>query len=125
MNEIGTRTTDPGMVADPGPRAGVSGPGEDARAAELPGLRALEERIAQAMRLIQGLKDENRRLLDERAALTARIGVLDSEERRNRIRELETRIGALEREKGDLLHEKRAVSRRIEEILEKLKFLES
>jgi FtsZ-binding cell division protein ZapB len=83
-------------------------------------LEALEEKIRRTVELVAGLRDERRRLAEANARLEARSGGA-----KGHADDPATRIAHLEKERAQWLVEKRAFTRRVEDILAKLEFLES
>lgn len=87
-------------------------------------LAALEERVRKVTALVGRLRDENRTLEAERDELRAKMRALEAALGKNAAQDLKPRMKALEAERTSLLDERRALARRIEEMLAKLAVLE-
>ena len=87
-------------------------------------LSALEERVRQAAELLGRLREENRALAAERDGLRAKVRALEAAAGKHAAVDWKTRVKALEDERAALLDERRALARRLEEMLAKLAVLE-
>jgi chromosome segregation ATPase len=87
-------------------------------------LAALEERIRKVTDLVGRLREENRSLEVEREELRAKMRALEAALGKHAAQDLKPRMKALEAERTTLLDERRALARRVEEMLAKLAVLE-
>ena len=101
------------------------------------GFDALEEKVLKAVALIERLKEERASLIEARAELEARLAkqaapidraagadpAFDGND--EAVQELGERVAELEREKAVWIRDKRDLTRRVEEIVVKLEFLEA
>ncbi len=85
-------------------------------------LDQLEEKIRAATGLLARLKEEKRLLEAENAALKERVRKMEPAAAKQD--DLKPRLKALEEERSSLLDERRAVARRVEEMLAKLDVLQ-
>ena len=85
-------------------------------------LDQLEEKIRTTVGLVARLREEKRRLEAEGKELRERVRSLESAGPRH-ADDLKPRLKALEEERSTLLDERRAVARRVEEMLTKLDIL--
>jgi FtsZ-binding cell division protein ZapB len=84
-------------------------------------LGALEEKIGRAVAEINALRAERKRLEETNRSLAARLSEVDS----GQSEEMKSRLRELEKERSEWLTEKRRLTRRVEDVLAKLEFLES
>jgi chromosome segregation ATPase len=101
------------------------------------GFDALEEKVLKAVALIERLKAERASLIVARAELEARLARQSASNDRaagagsdfdgndETVHELRDRVAELEREKALWIRDKRDLTRRVEEIVVKLEFLEA
>jgi chromosome segregation ATPase len=87
-------------------------------------LSALEERIRKVTDLVDRLRVENRSLAGEREELRAKVRALEAAAGKQAAADWKTRLKSLEEERATLLEERRALARRLEEMLAKLAVLE-
>jgi chromosome segregation ATPase len=87
-------------------------------------LSALEERVQQIVSLLERMRDENRALTGERDDLRAKVRALEAAAGKHAAADYKTRLKSLEDERATLLEERRALARRVEEMLAKLSVLE-
>jgi len=80
-------------------------------------LDQLERKIQAAAKLLDRLRDENRELKD-------RVRTLENTAGKEKSSDWKPRLHALEQERASLLDERRAMARRVEEMLVKLSVLE-
>jgi predicted nucleic acid-binding Zn-ribbon protein len=85
-------------------------------------LDQLEEKIRAATALLSRLREEKRQLETENKALRDRVRAIESAAGKH-ADDLKPRLKALEEERSTLLDERRAVARRVEEMLTKLDVL--
>lgn len=85
-------------------------------------LDQLEEKIRAASALLSRLREEKRQLETENKALRDRVRAIESAVGKH-ADDLKPRLKALEEERSTLLDERRAVARRVEEMLTKLDVL--
>lgn len=85
-------------------------------------LDQLEEKIRAATGLLVRLREEKRRLETENKELRDRVRTIESTAGKH-ADDLKPRLKALEEERSTLLDERRAVARRVEEMLAKLDVL--
>jgi hypothetical protein len=93
-------------------------------AAEADGFDILEEKVLRAVALIQRLKAEHASLIEARAGREAPPGAGSSVPDES-MRDLAGRLAELEKEKAQWVREKRDLTRRVEDIVAKLEFLEA
>jgi predicted nucleic acid-binding Zn-ribbon protein len=86
-------------------------------------LDQLEERIRAAVGLMARLRDEKKRLETENKELREKIRALEPAAAKH-ADDLKPRLKALEEERSTLLDERRAVARRVQEMLTKLDLLQ-
>ena len=86
-------------------------------------LDELEERIRAAVTLLAQLREEKRHLELENGELKNRVRALETTAGKQ-AEDMKPRLRALEEERTTLLDERRAVARRVEEMLAKLAVLE-
>lgn len=101
------------------------------------GFEALEEKVRRAVALIERLRAERASLVEARAELEARLVRQAASNDRaagadpafngndEAVQELGERVAELEREKALWIRDKRDLTRRVEEIVVKLEFLEA
>ncbi|HLQ67360.1 MAG TPA: hypothetical protein VK123_09050 [Candidatus Limnocylindrales bacterium] len=87
-------------------------------------LSGLEERVRKVTDLVDRLKAENRLIAGERDELRAKMRALEAAAGKQAAADWKTRTKALEEERATLLEERRALARRLEEMLAKLAVLE-
>jgi predicted nucleic acid-binding Zn-ribbon protein len=87
-------------------------------------LSALEDRVRQVVETLDRMREENRALAGERDDLRARVRALEAAAGKHNTAEYKTRLKSLEDERATLLDERRALARRLEEMLAKLAILE-
>lgn len=87
-------------------------------------LSALEERVRQVVETLDRIRAENRALAGERDDLRAKVRALEAAAGKHNAAEYKTRLKSLEDERATLLDERRALARRVEEMLAKLAILE-
>lgn len=87
-------------------------------------ITALEERVRQIVDLLDRLREENRALAGEGETLRAKVRALEAAAGKHNAAEIKTRLKSLEDERATLLDERRALVRRVEEMLAKLAILE-
>ncbi len=85
-------------------------------------LDQLEEKIRAATALLSRLREEKKQLEAENKALRDRVRSIESAAGKH-ADDLKPRLKALEEERSTLLDERRAVARRVEEMLTKLDVL--
>jgi len=86
-------------------------------------LDQLEEKIRNTVGLIAKLREEKRRLETENKELRERMRTMEPAAAKH-ADDLKPRLKALEEERSSLLDERRAVARRVEEMLTKLDLLQ-
>ena len=86
-------------------------------------LDELEERIRAAVSLLAQLREEKKKLESENGELKNRVRALEAAAGKQ-AEDVKPRLKALEEERTTLLDERRAVARRVEEMLAKLAVLE-
>lgn len=86
-------------------------------------LDQLEERIRAAVGLMARLRDEKKRLEAENKELREKMRTLEPAAAKH-ADDLKPRLKALEEERSTLLDERRAVARRVQEMLTKLDLLQ-
>jgi len=87
-------------------------------------LSALEERVHEIVSLLERMREENRALTGERDDLRAKVRALEAAAGKHAAADTKTRLKSLEDERATLLEERRALARRVEEMLAKLSVLE-
>ena len=86
-------------------------------------LDQLEEKIRNTVGLVARLREEKRRLETENKELRERMRTMEPAAAKH-ADDLKPRLKALEEERSSLLDERRAVARRVEEMLTKLDLLQ-
>ena len=86
-------------------------------------LDQLEEKIRTTVGMIARLREEKRRLETENKELRERMRTMEPAAAKH-ADDLKPRLKALEEERSSLLDERRAVARRVEEMLSKLDLLQ-
>jgi predicted nucleic acid-binding Zn-ribbon protein len=87
-------------------------------------LDQLERKIQTAAKVLERLRDEKRTLSLENKELKDRVRTLENSVGKEKSSEWKPRLQALEQERTSLLDERRALARRVEEMLVKLSVLE-
>lgn len=87
-------------------------------------LDQLERKIQAAAKLLDRLREEKRGLERENRELKERVKTLENTVGKEKTSDWKPRIHALEQERTTLLDERRAMARRVEEMLVKLSVLE-
>ena len=87
-------------------------------------LDQLERKIQAAAKLLGHLREEKRSLERENRELKERVRVLENSVGKEKSSDWKPRLVALEQERTSLLDERRAMARRVEEMLVKLSVLE-
>ncbi len=87
-------------------------------------LDQLERKIQTAAKLLDGLREARRELEQENRELRERVRALENSVGKEKVSDLKPRLHALEQERTSLLDERRAMTRRVEEMLVKLSVLE-
>ena len=87
-------------------------------------LDQLERKIQAAAKLLDRLREEKRALEQDNRELKERVRVLENSVGKERSSDIKPRLQALELERTSLLDERRAITRRVEEMLVKLSILE-
>lgn len=87
-------------------------------------LSALEDRVRQVVDVLERLRAENRALAGERDDLRAKVRALEAAAGKHTAADYKTRLKSLEEDRATLLEERRALARRVEEMLAKLAVLE-
>ena len=87
-------------------------------------LDQLERKIQAAAKLLGHLREEKRALERENRELKERVRVLENSVGKEKSSDWKPRLVALEQERTSLLDERRAMARRVEEMLVKLSVLE-
>ncbi|TMQ57938.1 MAG: hypothetical protein E6K76_09310 [Candidatus Eisenbacteria bacterium] len=87
-------------------------------------LDQLERKIQAAAKLLDRLREEKRALERDNRELKERVRVLENSVGKERSSDLKPKLHALELERTSLLDERRAIARRVEEMLVKLSILE-
>jgi len=87
-------------------------------------LDQLERKIQTAAKVLERLRDEKRTLSLENKELKDRVRTLENSVGKEKSSEWKPRLQALEQERTSLLDERRAIARRVEEMLVKLSVLE-
>ena len=87
-------------------------------------LDQLERKIQTAAKVLDRLREEKRDLERENRELKDRVRALENSVGKDKSAEWKPRLHALEQERTSLLDERRAIARRVEEMLVKLSVLE-
>ena len=87
-------------------------------------LDQLERKIQTAAKLLDRLREAKRELEQENRELRERVRALENSVGKEKSSDLKPRLHALEQERTSLLDERRAMARRVEEMLVKLSVLE-
>ncbi len=87
-------------------------------------LDQLERKIQAAAKLLNHLREEKRDLERENRELKERVRTLENAAGKEKSPDWKPRVHALEQERASLLDERRAMARRVEEMLVKLSVLE-
>jgi len=87
-------------------------------------LDQLERKIQAASKLLDRFREEKRDLERQNRELKDRVRVLENSVGKEKSSDWKPRLQALEQEKTSLLDERRAMARRVEEMLVKLSVLE-
>jgi predicted nucleic acid-binding Zn-ribbon protein len=87
-------------------------------------LDQLERKIQTAAKLLDRLREAKRELEQENRELRERVRALENSVGKEKSSDLKPRLHALEQERTSLLDERRAMARRVEEMLAKLSVLE-
>ena len=87
-------------------------------------LDQLERKIQAAAKLLDHLRDEKRALERENRELKERVRTLENSVGKEKSSDWKPRLHDLELERTSLLDERRAIARRVEEMLVKLSILE-
>jgi len=87
-------------------------------------LDQLERKIQAAAKLLDHLREMKRSLEAENRDLKERVRVLENSVGKEKSSDWKPRLHALEQERTSLLDERRAIARRVEEMLVKLSVLE-
>jgi chromosome segregation ATPase len=87
-------------------------------------LDQLERKIQAASKLLDRFREEKRDLERQNRELKDRVKVLENSVGKEKSSDWKPRLQALEQEKTSLLDERRAMARRVEEMLVKLSVLE-
>lgn len=87
-------------------------------------LSELEERVHQAAVLLDRLREQNRVLTAERDELRAKVRALEAAAGKHAAVDWKSRVKSLEEDRATLIEERRALARRLEEMLAKLAILE-
>jgi predicted nucleic acid-binding Zn-ribbon protein len=87
-------------------------------------LDQLERKIQAAAKMLDQLREEKRGLTKENRELKERVRALENSTGKEKSSEWKPRLHALEQERTTLLDERRAMARRVEEMLVKLSVLE-
>lgn len=87
-------------------------------------LDQLERKIQTAAKLLDRLREAKRDLEQENRELRERVRALENSVGKEKSSDLKPRLHALEQERTSLLDERRAMARRVEEMLVKLSVLE-
>ena len=87
-------------------------------------LDQLERKIQTAAKVLERLREEKRTLSLENKELKDRVRTLENSAGKEKSAEWKPRLQALEQERTSLLDERRAIARRVEEMLVKLSVLE-
>jgi chromosome segregation ATPase len=84
----------------------------------------LERKIQTAAKVLDRLRETKRELERENRELRERVRALENSVGKEKSSDLKPRLHALEQERTSLLDERRAMARRVEEMLAKLSVLE-
>jgi len=87
-------------------------------------LDQLERKIQAASKLLDRFREEKRILSEQNRELKDRVRALENSVGKEKSSDWKPRLQALEQEKTSLLDERRAMARRVEEMLVKLAVLE-
>lgn len=87
-------------------------------------LDRLDERVREVADHVRELREEKRRLESENESLQLRVRKLEEAAAKASATDVKPRLQALEAERATLLDERRAMARRVEEMLAKLDVLE-
>jgi len=87
-------------------------------------LDRLDERVREVADHVRVLREEKRRLESENESLRLRVRKLEEAAAKASTTDAKPRLQALEAERATLLDERRAMARRVEEMLAKLDVLE-
>ena len=87
-------------------------------------LDQLERKIQTAAKVLERLREEKHNLSLENKELKDRVRTLENSVGKEKSSEWKPRLQALEQERTSLLDERRAIARRVEEMLVKLSVLE-
>jgi predicted nucleic acid-binding Zn-ribbon protein len=87
-------------------------------------LDQLERKIQAASKLLDRFREEKRILSEQNRELKDRVRALENSVGKEKSSDWKPRLQALEQEKTSLLDERRAMARRVEEMLVKLSVLE-
>jgi predicted nuclease with TOPRIM domain len=88
-------------------------------------LAALEAKVARAVALLRDLKAERRDLLQENAELKRNLDASGAGATLTKLKDLEAQLAVLDGERARLLADRKAMTRRMEDVLARLEFLES
>jgi chromosome segregation ATPase len=87
-------------------------------------LSELEERVRRAAELLDRLREDNRALTAERDELRVKVRALEAAAGKHAAVDWKSRVKSLEEDRATLIEERRALARRLEEMLAKLAILE-
>ncbi len=87
-------------------------------------LDRLDERVRAVAETLRSLREEKKRLASENETLQHRVRKLEDAAAKTSADDTKPRLQALEAERATLLDERRAMARRVEEMLAKLDVLE-
>lgn len=87
-------------------------------------ISTLEDRVRQIVDVLNRLREENQALSGERDELRAKVRALEVAAGKHAAVDTKARLKSLEDERATLLDERRALARRVEEMLAKLAVLE-
>lgn len=88
-------------------------------------LAALEVKVGRAIELLRELRAERQKLADENTELKQQIESSATGADQKRLRDLEAQIADIDGERTRLLADRKAMTRRMEDVLARLEFLES
>jgi chromosome segregation ATPase len=88
-------------------------------------LAALEAKVARAAELLRELKAERALLLEENAELKRHLESSGTGANLAKLKDLEAQLAGLDGERARLLADRKAMTRRMEDVLARLEFLES
>lgn len=88
-------------------------------------LAALEAKVERTIALVKELRAERRKLADDNAELKRQIESSATGGEQLRLRELEAQLADIDGERTRLLADRKAMTRRMEDVLARLEFLES